>query len=153
MYYRNDNLNALFDDVVRNFFQRPQSEARESAVQARWTPAVDAWVEGDKFVLQAFLAGVDPKSVELTATGNRLTIKGVRDRRTPKDARSFAFGEVVYGAFERTLELPEGTDAGKAEARFENGVLEVRLPALGAFVPKKIEIGAGSAEQNKLHAA
>lgn len=153
MYYRNDNLNAFFDDVVRNFFQRPQTEARESNVQTRWTPAVDAWVEGDKFVLQTFLAGVDPRSVELTATGNRLTIKGNRERRAPKDAKSFAFGEVVYGAFERTLELPEGTDAGKAEARFENGVLEVRLPALGAFVPKKIEINGAQPEQNKLHAA
>lgn len=143
--YRNEPFNALFDDVVRNFFNhRPQTEAKEAAV-ARWTPAVDAWVEGDRFVLQAYLAGVDPKSVELTATGNRLTLRGTRARNVPKDARRFAFGEVVYGPFERTLELPEGTDAGKAEARFEHGVLEVRLPALGAFVPKKIEIAPSAA--------
>ena len=154
MYYRSEPFQQLFDEVARNFFSRPQTESTEPAV-SRWTPALDAWVDGDRFVLQAFLAGVDPKSVELTATGNRLTIKGVRERRTPKDARSFTFREVVYGAFERTLELPEGTDASKAEARFENGVLEVRLPAVGAFVPKKIEItnGASGSEPNKLHAA
>lgn len=138
--YQTEPMTALFDDVVRNFVGPQQEAARKAS--ARWTPAVDAWVDGDKFVLQAFLAGVDPKSVELTATGNRLSIKGSRDRRTPKDARTFSFGEVTYGAFERTLELPEGTDASQAEAKFENGVLEVRLPAIGAFVPKKIEIAA-----------
>ena len=157
MYYRNEPFNAAFDQLVRDFFapNRPVTEPREAPQTARWTPAVDAWVEGDRFVLQAFLAGVEPKSVELTATGNRLTLKGVRDRRTPKGARSFAFNEVVYGPFERTLELPEGTDASKAEARFENGVLEVRLPAVGAFVPKKIEIAGTASEktvEGKLHA-
>lgn len=148
--YRNEPFNALFDEMVRSFFPgRPRSGTYEQGA-ATWTPGVDAWVDGDRFVLHAFLAGVDPRSVELTAEGNRLTVKGVRERRTPKDARSFAFREIAYGPFERTLELPEGTDASKAEARFENGVLEVRLPAAGAFVPRKIEIMNGDA---KLHAA
>lgn len=152
MYYRSEPFNQIFDELARNFFARPQTEATEPTV-SRWTPPLDAWVDGDRFVLQAFLAGVDPKSVELTATGNRLTIKGARERRTPKDARGFTFREVVYGPFERTLELPEGTDASKAEARFENGVLEVRLPAVGAFVPKKIEIASSGTGPDKLHAA
>ena len=145
MAYRNDPFNTLFEELVNRAFApaRGDAERREEPAVARWTPAIDAFVDGDKFVLEVMLAGVDPKTVELTATGNRLTIKGSRARNTPKDAKSFAFGEVVYGAFERTLELPEGTDANKAEARFENGVLEVRLPAAGAFVPKKIEIHSG----------
>lgn len=83
-----------------------------------WTPAADAFVSGEHFHLHVYLVGVDPKSVELTATGNRLTIKGVRERRLPKESRDFRLNEVVFGAFERTLELPEGTDANKAEARF-----------------------------------
>lgn len=128
----NDPFNVLFQELVTRATD-PQS--------GRWTPAVDAYVAGEKLHLEVLLPGVDPKAVELMATGNRLTIKGTRERHAPKDARDLRMNEVVYGKFERTLELPEGTDLGKAEAHFENGVLQVRLPALGSFVPRKIEIG------------
>lgn len=138
-YFRTQPFNALFEELVNRAFERPEQEARELETSS-WTPAVDAFVDGESVVLEVMLAGVDPKNVELSATGNRLTIKGTRERRASKDAKSLGKSEIVYGAFERTLELPEGTDASKAEARFEHGVLEVRLPAAGAFVPRKIEI-------------
>lgn len=156
MFHRNDPFHALFNELVNRSFEpgRPVTEPREVPQNSPWTPAIDAFVDGDKFVLQVMLAGVDPSSVELTATGNRLTIKGARERKAPKDARSLHVREVPYGPFERTLELPEGTDAGKAEARFEHGVLSVTLPAVGAFVPRKISIrNADEKNGNGLHAA
>ena len=154
MAYRNDPFNALFEELVNRAFTPAHGEAerRENPAVSQWTPAIDAFVDGEKFVLDVMLAGVDPKTVELTATGNRLTVKGARTRRAPKDARGFQHTEVVYGPFERTLELPEGTDASRAEANFEHGILEIRLPAIGAFVPRKIEIGA-KPEERKLSAA
>ena len=142
MAHRNDPFNSLFEELVSRAFAPNRDAERAEPATAGWTPAIDAFVAGDKFVLDVMLPGVDPKTVELTATGNRLTVKGTRVRRAPKDARGFQFNEVAYGPFERTLELPEGTDATHAEANFEHGVLEVRLPAVGAFVPKKIEIAA-----------
>lgn len=148
MAYRNDPFNALFDELVTRAFapRRGDAERREEPAVAQWTPAIDAFIDGEKFVLEVMLAGVDPKTVELTATGNRLTVKGTRARHAPKDAKGFQYNEVVYGPFERTVELPEGTDAAHAEASFENGVLQIRLPALGSFVPKKIEIGTKPAD-------
>ena len=158
MFHRNDPFQTLFQELVNRSFEagRPVTEPREAPQNAPWTPAIDAFVDGDKFILQVMLAGVDPASVELTATGNRLTIKGGRERKAPKDARSLHVREVPYGPFERTLELPEGTDAGKAEARFEHGVLSVTLPAVGAFVPRKITIQNGTTRNgggDSLHAA
>jgi HSP20 family protein len=143
MIYRNEPFNALFEEIFnRTFTPGREAVPTEPKGPATWTPALDAFVDGENFVMKLMLAGIDPKTVELSATGNRITVKGTRERFGSKETPGIRRAEVKYGPFERTVELPEGCDAAHAEAAFEHGVLTIKLPALGTFVPRKIQINA-----------
>lgn len=123
MYHRT-GFDSLFDDV-RNFFLPERGPA--ASPQARWIPALDAC---DRFVLRAFLAGVAPKTVELTAPGNELAIKGGARTGGSEGSKALRLPRGRLRSFERTLELPERTDSSKAGAS-KTGVLKVRLPTAG----------------------
>ena len=117
-------------------------------------PAVESYVEGDKLVVRADLPGIDPKDVEVTVTGNMLTIKGSREQKREEKGRDFIHRELSYGAFERSLTLPQGVKADAIKASYQNGVLELAMPApkeLSAHkVPIKIEaVKEGQQKQEK----
>jgi HSP20 family protein len=77
------------------------------------------------------LPGVDPASVEVSASGRILTIVGTRDRPTVPGAR-YQSMEIEYGSFQRRLELGEEVDAGRASATYDRGMLKLTLPVVVA---------------------
>jgi HSP20 family protein len=119
-----------------------ESEARVETVA--WMPKIDVKASGDDIVVLAELPGVSPDDVEVEVTDNVLTIKGERKASLDEKDESWLLCETCYGAFERTIALPEGIDPSSIEAGFENGVLAIRVPkALASAKPKttKVEIG------------
>jgi HSP20 family protein len=109
---------------------------------AAFTPAIESYVDKDAktYHLRASLPGVDPKEVQIHAQGNTLTISGERKvKRGGKDV-DLHYEEISYGAFERTLTLPEGVDADKVTAEYQNGVLEITAPVAAAALPRRIEV-------------
>ncbi len=87
---------------------------------------VEDFTEEGTYVLRAELPGVDPdKDVELKVEGDLLTIRGER-REEQKDKNHHEFH---YGAFSRSIPLPSGVKAEDVTATYDNGVLEVRVPA------------------------
>ncbi len=107
-----------------------------------FVPAVEAYVdmEARKYICRVSLPGVDPKEIEINLQGNVLSIKGEkRTAKTLKEAE-VKHSEFLYGAFERTLTLPEGITAEKLVAEFHNGVLEITAPVAVAALPRKIEV-------------
>jgi HSP20 family protein len=73
---------------------------------------------------------------------NSLTIKGERKANHESAGKDYFVHEVMYGAFERSVMLPEGVDAAQVEAKYANGMLEVRVPAPRAATPRMIEVKA-----------
>ena len=71
---------------------------------------------------------------------NVITVKGERKDDHDTTGGDYFVREVAYGAFARSFALPEGVDAAHVEAKYVNGMLEVRVPAPRAATPKKIEI-------------
>ena len=61
---------------------------------------------------------------------------------TGSPSRQFHFHQVAYGGFQRSFALPEGVDGAQVEAKYANGMLEVRIPAPRAAVPRMIEVKA-----------
>jgi len=112
-------------------------------------PAVESYIEGDKLVVRADLPGIDPKDVEVTVTGNTLTIKGSREQKREEKGRDFIHRELSYGAFERSLTLPQGVKADAIKASYQNGVLELTMPAPKELSAHKVPIKIEAAKEGQ----
>jgi HSP20 family protein len=103
-------------------------------------PAVNVWEDGENVLVEAELPGLDPKDLEIHVTGgNQLTLKGERKEAIP-EKRVVHRQERGFGTFVRVLTLPFPVNADKVDARFENGVLLVKLPKHEAAKPRKINV-------------
>jgi HSP20 family protein len=105
-------------------------------------PAVNMWEDQEHVFVQAELPGLDLKDLEIYVTGgNTLTLKGSRTPTSPEKG-VWHRQERVFGQFERPLTLPFIVDPDKVEARFENGVLTVKLAKHESARPRKINVKA-----------
>jgi len=91
-------------------------------------PPVDVYEKGDNVIVEATIAGVDPRDVEVSIEGSVLTIKGKKEHKKEVDEKDYYHKEVRYGVFSRTVQLPVPVLADKAEATSENGVLKITAP-------------------------
>ncbi len=129
-------VERLFDDDVRPRFWR--------ATLAGAEPALDITTNKDELLVKASLAGWKPDDVEITLTGNTLTIAGEIKEQEHREEDSWILNEIRQGSFSRTLELPEGLVGERATASFEHGILTLRIPKADEIKPKQIKISAGS---------
>jgi HSP20 family protein len=103
----------------------------------------DAVRTDDAVELTFDLPGYSPESIELSVDRNVLTLTAERSWSTPEGA-SVLVSERRHGAVRRQLRLSEALDTSMVEARFDNGVLRVRIPVAEAAQPHKVEITVGS---------
>jgi HSP20 family protein len=104
------------------------------------TLAVDMYQSDDEVVIRAALPGLKPNDVEISITGDLLTIKGEFKEKTENKEKAYHLREHRYGAFERTISLPTEVVADKAKAEFEDGILTITLPKAEEAKPKVISI-------------
>lgn len=105
------------------------------------TLAVDLYETDNELVLEASLPGFTADNVEISLTGNSLTIKGeVKHEDEKKEKGRYHVRERRYQAFQRTVTLPVAINAEAAEAVFENGVLKLTLPKVEEAKPKRISV-------------
>lgn len=101
---------------------------------------VDLYETDEEVILTAPLPGVKPEDVQISVTGETITIKGEVKEEHEEEKPNYYRQERHYGAFQRALALPVQVDADKAEASFEDGVLKLRLPKVPEIRPKTIEV-------------
>ena len=105
-----------------------------------WLPPVDI-VEGEKDVtIRAELPGIDPKDLKVSIQGNQLELAGEKKECCETKDKTCYRSESRYGAFQRTIELPEGLDTEKVNAQYSNGVLTLTLKKTPQSTPKRIEV-------------
>ncbi|OKJ97006.1 heat-shock protein Hsp20 [Streptomyces sp. CB03234] len=104
---------------------------------------MDAYREGDTFVVQLDLPGVSPDSIDLDVERNVLTVKAER-RTAPDGDAEMVIAERPSGTFSRQLFLGETLDTDRIEASYDVGVLTLRIPVAEQAKPRKIEISGGS---------
>ncbi len=105
-------------------------------------PAVNVWSTGDEAVLLAELPGVDPGTIDVTVTGNALTLQCERKPESSGSDEMYHRQERDFGRVVRSIRLPFEVDNDKIEARYENGILRIALPRSEETKPRKIEIKA-----------
>ena len=116
-------------------------------------PAVmpmDAWREGDAFVIEFDLPGVARESIDLDVERNVLTVRAERVARNG-DWEMLAT-ERPRGAFSRQLVLGDNLDLERIEASYDAGVLRLRVPVAEKAKPRKIEISAGDTNRTAIEA-
>jgi HSP20 family protein len=117
----------------------------QQAFGTRFRPSampMDAYRQGDEFVVHFDLPGVDPTSIDLTVEKNVLSVSAERRWDAAEDIQIVA-SERPQGTFNRQLFLGEGLDADRVEASYDNGVLSVTIPVAEQAKPRKVEISAG----------
>ncbi len=104
---------------------------------------LDAYRQGERFVVQLDLPGVDPSTIDLTIEKNVLTVRAERQVPTAQGSE-WLVNERPQGSFTRQLFLGEGLDTERVEATYDHGVLTVTVPVAEAAKPRKVEITAGN---------
>src|SRR5207245_3094631 len=116
---------------------------------ARFTPDFEIKETKDGFVFKADLPGIKEKDLEVTMTGNRLTISGTRQAEKEESTDTYYACERSYGSFTRAFTLPEGTDGGNhIRAELNDGVLTLLLPKKPELKPRRIDVKVGDKPKN-----
>lgn len=135
------------DDYFNNFLRHPFSMMASPLFKAGTgtgfdlsAPSVDIFEEGNDLVVKAELPGIEKKDLNVTVSGNIMTISGEKKQEEKVEKKNYHKIERSYGSFRRSLQLPVEVDDSKAKASFTKGVLEIRLPKTAKAKQKKIAV-------------
>ncbi|MFE0801357.1 Hsp20/alpha crystallin family protein [Streptomyces sp. NPDC058812] len=104
---------------------------------------MDAYREGDAYVIALDLPGVDPDAIDIDVERNMLTVKAERRPVTKSDDIQMELSERPLGVFSRQVVLADSLDTEHISADYDAGVLTLRVPIAERAKPRKISIGAG----------
>jgi len=108
--------------------------------RAGFAPSVDVYETKDAVHVDAQLAGVDPKDVEISIDNDILTLRGETKKQSEVDDKNFYRKEVRHGSFFRRVALPVPVVSEKAEATYAEGLLKVTVPKAEPKKAKTIKI-------------
>jgi HSP20 family protein len=146
-YDMQSEMNRMFDEVFGDVARR--SGRQQGDAPTSWAPVLDVLQEDGDVVVRAELPGVRPDDVDITLHNGVLTISGERKAEEQREGSGYYVRERRYGSFRRSMTLPQGVDESSISARFDGGVLEVRVSGAAAVQePKRIQIEAGDEGSN-----
>ena len=143
MLMRTDPFREL-DRLTQQVFGTDGTRARPSVMP------MDAWRDGESFVVEFDLPGVDAKSIDLDVERNVVTVRAERPPRD-KNAEMIA-AERPRGVFSRQLVLGDNLDTDNIDAAYDVGVLTLRIPVAEKAKPRKITIGTKGEGQQAIDA-
>jgi HSP20 family protein len=147
-----EELRLMQHEMDRLFNRVLGSELTAVQQKAMWMPSVESYTKDGQLVFKAELSGVDPKDLDVSINNRELVIKGERKQETGTKEESYSYQEITYGSFERRFVLPEGVKTDELKATFNNGILEVRVPAPAISKARKIEIETPTEERTVISA-
>jgi HSP20 family protein len=129
-----------FPSLPRFFDAEPMWRTLPSVGLA--SPAVDVAEDDKAYHITAELPGMSEKDIDVTLSGDTLTIKGEKRDQKEEKAKNYYVSERHYGSFQRTFTLPDGIERDKIDASFSAGLLSLTLPKTAEAVKqhKKIEV-------------
>jgi HSP20 family protein len=128
-------MEALFDQG----FSRPWRLMAGGDYHASFP--VDLWETNDALELDASIAGISPDDVSVSLTAEALTITCERRGQGDDGNRRYAVREIGGGKYQRTIGLHTPVDPDKTEARYENGILHLRMPKAESARVRQIRVG------------
>ena len=137
-------------DPFRDFDRLAQQVLGAGTTSRPAVMPMDAWREGDRFVIEFDLPGVNTETIDLDVERNVLTVRAERIARNG-DWEMLA-SERPRGAFSRQLVLGDNLDLERIDAGYEGGVLRLVVPVAEKAKPRKIQVNQGSNEHQAIEA-
>jgi len=128
-----DAMDRLFEDSFVRTRGMPVAFGAEAL-------AVDMYETPEAIVVKTAVPGVKPEDLDITITGDVLTIRGESKTEEKVEKGRWIRQERLYGAFQRSMQLPGSVVADKAEANFEHGMLTLKIPKSEETKPKTIKV-------------
>ncbi|TAK90420.1 MAG: Hsp20/alpha crystallin family protein [Burkholderiaceae bacterium] len=129
---------TLFEDVFGDVFARPSWTTNEGAPLAR--ARMDVTEKPEAFEVKVDLPGVKKDDIQVDIQGNRVAISAqVQTSKEQKDDRVL-YSERYAASYARSFDLPQEVDETHADARYENGVLQLLLPKKATTANKRLAI-------------
>ena len=117
-----------------------QQQGSGRALTTAWAPALDISERKDAYLVTVELPGVEADDLQLTLEDGLLTIQGERHFAHDSSEQQFHRVERCYGAFRRSITLPDHVMADGIQATVEDGVLQVMVPKMEQATPKRIQV-------------
>lgn len=134
----NDALTAMQREM-ESLFGRVLGDGVENGGAIRgWRAPIALWDDADKVYLEVEVPGVTKDTIDLSVHKGVLRISG--ERKMPEGDRNYWVNDRLYGAFDRTISLPEDVDPDSIDAHLSDGVLNVVLSKRPEAQPKKIAV-------------
>lgn len=134
-----DQLTQEMDRMFADFWRAPFGRAGRArraggrdggeVANVLWTPEIEVHEHDGEIVVRADLPGLKSEDVQVEVADQVLTIQGERKQECAEEREGWHRTECRYGSFFRSIPLGEGIDPEKVQARFEDGVLEIRMHA------------------------
>ncbi|WP_069770327.1 MULTISPECIES: Hsp20/alpha crystallin family protein [unclassified Streptomyces] len=140
MLMRTDPFREL-DRLTQQLLHTPGTWSRPSAMP------MDAYREGEEYVIALDLPGVSPDAIDVDVERNMLTVKAERRPVTKADDVQMELSERPLGVFSRQVVLADTLDTERIQADYDAGVLTLRIPIAERAKPRKVAIGGGSAHR------
>ena len=140
----------------RSFFERLTGSVKVEPVEEARAPhktqkhelpqdeegqlTIDVWQTPDEIVVQAIVGGVKLEDLDVEVTHDMVTLRGKRERQKEVSGSDYFYQELYWGAFSRSILLPQEVDADEAEATMKNGLLTIKLPKLDKARISKLKV-------------
>lgn len=126
-----------FDDLFRGFFMRPVRFEGQQEVQIK----VDVSEDDKAYTVHAEIPGVKKEDIHVTIDGDQVAISAeVKNEKEAKEGEKILRSERYYGKVSRVFTLGQDVDDAAAEAKYSNGVLELRLPKRTSAKSRRLNI-------------
>jgi HSP20 family protein len=128
-------MDRVFGDVFADFGMAPRRRGASRIghglgfSQAQWAPPIEVLERDDRLVVRAELPGLSKEDIKVEVMDDVLTIAGERREEREETREGYRHSERRYGRFSRSVPLPEGVSPEDVRCTFQNGVLEITMPA------------------------
>jgi len=134
---RYNPFDETFDDLFKGFFVRPMAFENQPQVQIK----IDVSEDDNAYVVHADIPGVKKEEINVTIDGNQVAISAeVKRSREEKQGEKLLHTERFFGKAYRAFVLAQDVDETQAQAKYNDGVLELRLPKKAAVSARKLSI-------------
>jgi HSP20 family protein len=118
---------------------------------SEWSPAIEVFQRGNDYVIRADVPGMTRQDLQVDVGDDAITIRGERREDRKEEREGVFWTERSYGSFTRVVPLPPGAIADSAKATFNNGVLEIVIPAPSPETRRgrRLDISGGREEGTK----